>query len=80
MKAIVTWNVGKKTFISLTHVFQPTCENDGTWGVHSQYLPNIINAVKFWFSKISCYTCEWVLQRNMCKHQIVMILACTYII
>jgi hypothetical protein len=30
MPAIVTQNVEKAAFIPLTHVFQPTLENDGT--------------------------------------------------
>jgi hypothetical protein len=35
--------------------------------------------VKFPFTEISCCTCEGALWRNMCKHQIVVILACTNI-
>jgi hypothetical protein len=33
MHAIVTQNVEKATLIPFTHVFQPTFENDGTWGI-----------------------------------------------
>jgi hypothetical protein len=51
---------GKVALIPLTHVYQPTFEN-GTWGVWSQYLPNVIYAVKFPFIKIFCCTCEWAL-------------------
>ncbi len=32
--------------------------------------------VKFPFIEIFCYTCEWALRGNMCKHQIVVILTC----
>jgi len=79
MEAIITRNVEKATLIPLTHVYQPTLESDGTWGVRSQCLPNVIYVVKFSFSKIFCCTCEWALQGNMCKHQIVVILTCTNI-
>jgi hypothetical protein len=79
MEAIITRNVENATFISFTHVYQPTFENDGAWGIQSQCLPNVIYAVKFPFIEIFCCTCEWALWRNMCKHQIVVILICTYI-
>jgi hypothetical protein len=46
-QAIVTQSVEKATRIPFTHVFQPTFENDGTRGVQSQCLPNIIYVVKF---------------------------------
>ncbi len=78
MEAIITQSVEKVAFIPLTHVYQPTFES-GTWGVWSQYLPNVIYAVKFPFIKIFCCTCEWALWGNMCKHQIVVILTCTNI-
>ncbi len=32
--------------------------------------------MKFPFTEISCCTCEWALQGNMCKHQIVVIFTC----
>ncbi len=69
MEAIITQSVEKATLIPLTHVYQPTFESDGAWGVGSQHLPNVIYTVKFPFTKITCCTCEWALQRNMCKHQ-----------
>jgi hypothetical protein len=61
MEAIVTQNVEKVALIPLTHVYQPTLENDGAWGVWNQCLPNITYVVKFPFIKISCCTCEWAL-------------------
>ncbi len=79
MEAIITRSVEKVALIPLTHVYQPTLENDGARGVWSQHLPNVIYAMKFPFTEIFCCTCEWALQRNMCKHQIVVILTCTYI-
>jgi hypothetical protein len=54
-------NLEKEALIPLTHVYQPTLESDGTWGVQSQCLPNIICMVKFPFTKIFCCTCEWAL-------------------
>ncbi len=79
MEAIITRSVEKVALIPLTHVYQPTLESDGAWGVQSQRLPNVIYAVKFPFTKIFCCTCEWPLRGNMCKHQIVVILKCTNI-
>jgi hypothetical protein len=38
--------------------------------------PNVIDAVKFPFIEIFCCTCEWALQGNNYKHQIVVILTC----
>jgi hypothetical protein len=60
-EAIITQSVEKATLIPLTHVYQPTFESDGAWGIWSQRLPNVIYAVKFPFIKIFCCTCEWAL-------------------
>ncbi len=76
-RPFITWNVEKVALIPLTHVYHPTLESDGAWGVQSQRFPNVIYVVKFPFTKIFCCTCEWALRRNMCKHQIVVILTCT---
>ncbi len=67
------------TLIPLTHVYQPTLESDGTWGVRNQRLSNVTYVVKFPFTEISYCTFEWGLQGNMCKHQIVVILTSTNI-
>jgi hypothetical protein len=77
VEAIVTQSVEKTTLIPFTHVYQPTLGSDGALG---QHLPNVTYAMKFLFTKLSCSTCEWALRGNMCKHQIVVILTCTYII
>jgi hypothetical protein len=74
MEAIITQSVENVAFIPLTHVYQPTLESDGAWGIQSQCLPNVIYMVKFPFTEIFCCTCEWALRGNMCKHQIVVIL------
>ncbi len=65
MEAIITRSVEKAGLIPLTHVYQPTLESDGAWGVWSQWLPNVIYVVKFAFTKIFCCTCEWALQGNV---------------
>jgi hypothetical protein len=61
MEAIITRSVEKVALIPLTDVYQPTFESDGAWGVRSQHLPNVIYSMKFPFTKIFCYTCEWAL-------------------
>jgi hypothetical protein len=33
MEAIITRSVGKVALIPLAHVYQPTFENDGAWGI-----------------------------------------------
>jgi hypothetical protein len=76
MEAIITRSVEKAALIPRTHVYQPTLESDGAWGIRSQHLPNVIYAMKFPFIEIFCCTCEWALQGNMYKHQIVVILTC----
>jgi hypothetical protein len=42
MEAIITRSVEKATLIPFTHVYQPTLENDGAWGIQNQHLPNVI--------------------------------------
>ncbi len=79
MEVIITRNVEKATRIPVTHVYQPTLECDGAWGIQNQHLPNVIYVVKFPFTEIFCCTCEWALRGNMCEHQIVVIFTCTNI-
>jgi hypothetical protein len=47
VEAIVTQNVEKIALIPPTHVYQPTLESDGAWGVWSQRLPNVTFAMKY---------------------------------
>jgi len=47
MEAIITRRMEKIAFIPFTHVYQPTLESDGAWGVRSQRLPNVIYTMKF---------------------------------
>ncbi len=76
MEAIITWSVQKAALIPLTHVYQPTLESDGAWGIWSQCHLNVIYTVKFPFTEKKICTCEWALWGNLCKHQIVVILTC----
>ncbi len=50
MEPIITRNVEKATIIPPTHVYQPTLESDGAWGIRSQQFPNVIYALKFPFT------------------------------
>ncbi len=61
MEGIITQSVENAALIRLTHVYQPTLENDGALGIQSQRLPNVIYGVKFPFIEIFCCTCEWAL-------------------
>jgi hypothetical protein len=45
--SIITQSVEKAALIPLSHVYQPTFENDGTWGIQSQCLPNVIYAISW---------------------------------
>jgi hypothetical protein len=69
--------VEKKTLISLIHVAQPTLENGGAWVLWKEHLVNVTYQVKYPFAQFACCTCKWALQRNLCKHQIMVILTCT---
>jgi hypothetical protein len=61
VEAIVTQSVEKVALTPLIHVYQPTFESDGVWGVQNQRLPNVTYVVKFPFTEISCCTCEGAL-------------------
>ncbi len=39
MEAIVTRSVEKVALMPFTHVYQPTFESGGDWGIQSQHLP-----------------------------------------
>jgi hypothetical protein len=79
MEAIITRSVEKVALIPFTHVYQLMLESDGAWGIWSQRLPNVSYMVKFPFIEIFCCTCEWAMQGNMCKHQIVVIFTCVHL-
>jgi hypothetical protein len=45
--------------------------------VQSQQHLNMTYKVPLPFTKYACYTCEWALCGNLCKHQVVNFLTCT---
>ncbi len=70
-------NVEKAKLIPLTHVSQSSFELDGYWIIMSQRLANVEYKMKYPFTKYSSCTCEWAIRKNLCKHQIVIILMVT---
>jgi hypothetical protein len=67
MEAIITQSVEKVALIPLTHVYQPTLENDGAWGIQSQRLPNVIYVISslltlihidFLIHQLSIFICD----------------------
>jgi hypothetical protein len=59
VEAIITWIMEKVILFPFTHVYQPTLESDGAWGVWNQHIPNITYVVKFPFTEIFCCTYMW---------------------
>jgi hypothetical protein len=74
--------VEKALLIPHTHVVQSTFEgeiNDGVWMVWSQQNSNVIYKVWAPFIAYACCVYEWALCNNLCKHQIIVLLTCTYL-
>ncbi len=70
-------SVEKATLIPRTNVTNGIDDLNKTshaWMVRSQQHPNMTYKVPFPFTKYVCYTCEWVLCGNLCKHQVVVLL------
>jgi hypothetical protein len=73
-------NIKKVILILHTHVthgIDVLNETGHAWMVQNQQHPNMTYEVSFPFIKYVCYTCEWMLRRNLCKHQVVLIFTCT---
>jgi hypothetical protein len=62
--------------INVTHGIDDSNETNHAWMVRSQQHLNMTYKVPFPFTKYVCYTCEWVLHANLCKHQIAILLTC----
>jgi len=80
MEFIVKTNVKKVTLIShsnVTHGIDDSNKIGHAWMVQSQQHLNITYKVLLPFTKYACYTCEWVLHGNLCKHQVAIFLTCT---
>jgi hypothetical protein len=61
-------------------VTSPTLEGDDgddVWRVQSQHHLSVTYKIRAPVTKYASCTCEWALQNNFCKHQIVIILMCT---
>jgi len=79
MERIVKTNVGKATLIlhtNVTHGVDDSNEIGYAWMVQSQQHPNMTYKVPLPFTKYVCYTCEWALRGNLCKHQVTIFLTC----
>ncbi len=77
---IMKTNVEKATLILHTHVapgIDDSNEIGHAWMVQNQQHPNMTYKVTFLFTKYACYTCEWALCGNLCKHQVIVFLTCT---
>jgi hypothetical protein len=76
MEHIVKANIEKATLIFHTHVthgIDDLNETGHAWMVWSQHHLNMTCKVPLPFTKYACYTYEWVLCGNLCKHQIVIL-------
>jgi hypothetical protein len=79
VECIVKINVEKATLIPYTHVTHGMDDFNkiGHAGmVRSQQRPYVTYKVLLPFTKYVCCTFEWVLHRNLCKHQVVIHLTC----
>ncbi len=83
MECIVKMNVEKATLIlhtNITHGIDDSNKTNHAWMLRSQQHPNMTYKVPFPFTKYICYTCEWALRGNLCKHQVTIFLTCTNLI
>jgi len=79
---IVKTHVEKVTSIlhtNVTHEIDDSNNTSHAWMVQSQHM-NMTYKVPLPFNKYVCYTYEWVLHGNLCKHQVVVLLTCTNLI
>ncbi len=79
MEHIVKASVEKATLIlhiNVTNGIDDSNETSHAWMVQSQQHSNMTYEVPFPFTKYVCYTCEWALRGNLCKHQVAILLTC----
>jgi hypothetical protein len=77
---IVKTNVEKAILMFHTNVIHEiyySNEIGHAWMLRSQQHLNMTYKVSLPFTKYVCYTCEWALRGNLCKHQVVIFLTCT---
>ncbi len=80
VERIVKTSVEKATLIphtNVTHGIDDSNEIGHAWMVQSQQHLNMTYKVPLPFTKYACYTCEWALRGNLCKHQVAIFLTCT---
>ncbi len=80
IQLLVATNVYKTRLIAHIDVIQPTLESEDNvnhWNVRSQTHLNVIYNQNFPFIEYASYTYEWALRGNLCKHQVIILLACT---
>jgi hypothetical protein len=61
---------------NVTHGIDYSHEINHAWMVWNQQHLNMTHKVPLPFTKYVCYTCEWALCGNLCKHQVVVLLTC----
>ncbi len=77
---LVATNVYKTKLIAHIDVIEPTLESEDNvndWNVNNQTHFNVIHNQNFPFIEYASYTYEWVLHGNFCKHQVIILLACS---
>ncbi len=80
VERIVKTSVEKATTIlrtNVTHGIDDSNKTSHALMVRSQQHLNMTYKVPLLFTKYACYTCEWVLCGNFCKHQVSIFLTCT---
>jgi hypothetical protein len=77
VECIAKMSVEKAALIPFTHVSQSSFEINSYWIVMNQHLANVEYKMKYPFIKYSGCTCEWAIQKNFCKHQIILIFMVT---
>ncbi len=83
MEFIVITSIEKATLIphtNVTHRIDDSKEIGHAWMVQSQQHLNMTYKVPLPFTEYACYTCEWALRGNLCKHQVVVLFTCTDLI
>jgi hypothetical protein len=68
-------HVEKVTLIlhtNVTHEIKDSNNTSHAWMVQSQHM-NMTYKVPLPFNKYVCYTYEWVLRGNLCKHQVIVV-------
>ncbi len=79
MECIIKANVEKVLLIIIANMKWSSLESWSAWTMMSQRTPKHMYEVEYPFTEYANYTYDWALCGNLCKHQIVIILAYTYV-